>query len=397
MIMPRPIRKVFRHSDNSLTEELISSWVDAYYLRTGAWPKTNSGKILGTAGITWCSINYALARGRRGLPGGSSLATWLAENRSVAKWQRQKDAITEDQISSWVSAYHRRTSKWPKAASGCIPGTAGITWGSVDYTLARGRRGLPGGSSLATWLAENRGVARWQPQQRFLTEEQILSWADAHHERTGRWPNARSGPICGVRGEKWVNIDQALRVGARGLSRGSTLARFLAQRRGAPNRKNCPPLTKTQILAWADAYHQRTGKWPRQLSGPIPEAPGQSWGIVDNALRVGKRGLPGASTLLKLLVENRRQFHPLYPPPLTIRQILKWVDAHHQATGRWPNLASGRIEHASQETWRSVNLALYKGTRGLPGGSSLYRLLVKARGVRQRQGTKDLGRPGIFG
>ena len=46
---------------------------------------------------------------------------------------------------------------------------------------------------------------------------QILKWADAHRRRTGDWPRNDSGPVIGADGEKWVNIDQDLRKGLRGL------------------------------------------------------------------------------------------------------------------------------------------------------------------------------------
>jgi hypothetical protein len=381
--MPRPVRKVFLHSDNPLTEELIFSWVDAHHQRTGQWPQTKSGEIPGASGITWRHVAYALAAGRRGLPGGSTLARWLAEKLGIHKNLRQKRLLTVERVASWVDAYHQRTGDWPRFLSGKIPKSGGLSWSTLNNALVKGRWGLPGGSSLATWLTKNRGVAKRQPQLRLLTEAQILAWADAYHERTGQWPRVRSGPIRGVRGEKWVNIDQALRGGARGFLGGSTLARFLAQRRGVLDRRNPPRLTKTQILAWADACRQRTGKWPTNLSGPIPEASGQSWNMVDTALREGKRGLPGRSTLLKLLVENRRLTHLTYRPRLTIQQILKWADDYLRATGRWPNFKSGRIADVAHETWRSVDRALYKGTRGLPGGSTLFRLLAKARGARQ--------------
>ena len=35
-----------------------------------------------------------------------------------------------------------------------------------------------------------------------LSVEQILAWADAHHARTGRWPNHKSGPIAEAPDEK---------------------------------------------------------------------------------------------------------------------------------------------------------------------------------------------------
>jgi hypothetical protein len=62
-----------------------------------------------------------------------------------------------------------------------------------------------------------------------------------------------------------------------------------------------PPLTVEQILAWADAHHERTGRWPISRSGPVEGVPGQTWGDVDKALRAGRRGLPGGDSLARLL------------------------------------------------------------------------------------------------
>ena len=41
--------------------------------------------------------------------------------------------------------------------SGAIPGTNGETWAMVHGALRHGRRGLPGGSSLARFLADHQG------------------------------------------------------------------------------------------------------------------------------------------------------------------------------------------------------------------------------------------------
>jgi len=60
-----------------------------------------------------------------------------------------------------------------------------------------------------------------------LTVEQILTWADAHHARTGRWPSDWSGPIPGAPGETWAKVHSALRAGHRSLPGGDTLARLL--------------------------------------------------------------------------------------------------------------------------------------------------------------------------
>jgi hypothetical protein len=53
--------------------------------------------------------------------------------------------------------------------------------------------------------------------------EQVTTWASDFHEATGRWPRRTSGAVAGVPGEKWVNIDEALRHGRRGLPCGSSL------------------------------------------------------------------------------------------------------------------------------------------------------------------------------
>ena len=106
-------------------------------------------------------------------------------------------------------------------------------WSAIDAALKLGRRGLPGGSSLTALFDRSIDPAArgYRPD---LTVEQVLAWADAHHAATGRWPTAASGPVDGVAGEKWVNLNAALRLGRRGLPRGTNLTRLIAEHRGAP-------------------------------------------------------------------------------------------------------------------------------------------------------------------
>src|SRR6266481_5324182 len=132
----------------------------------------------------------------------------------------------------------------------------------------------------------------------------LLAWADVHYKRTGAWPNLNSGRIGGSADDTWRRIDSALRYGLRGLPGGSSLARLLAEQRGVRNQGRLPPLTHKQILGWADAHHERTGVWPNAECGAIPEAPGETWRAVDQALRVPGRGLPGHSSLAQLLARR---------------------------------------------------------------------------------------------
>jgi hypothetical protein len=68
-----------------------------------------------------------------------------------------------------------------------------------------------------------------------------------------------------------------------------------------------PPLTEAQILAWADAHYERTGRWPAARSGPIPEVPGEVWTNIESALYDGHRGLPGGDSLARLLNRHRKR------------------------------------------------------------------------------------------
>jgi hypothetical protein len=213
-----------------------------------------------------------------------------------------------------------------------------------------------------------------QIQER-LSIKQILVWADAHHERTGSWPTMRTGSVEGVDNESWKAIDSALRDGLRGMERGSSLARLLAQRRGVRNRLGVPPLTRSQILHWAEAHHRQSGRWPSANSGPVDGTPGETWKGVDLALRHGYRGLHRGPSLARLLADERKVRNRTNLPPLTRQKVLDWADEYYRRVGEYPTSTSGPIAESAGETWGSVNLALRYGYRGLPGGSSLSRLL----------------------
>jgi hypothetical protein len=202
--------------------------------------------------------------------------------------------------------------------------------------------------------------------------QQILRWADAYRSGAGEWPKAASGPISDAPGQTWNAVNLALRDGHRGLPGGSSLSRLLARRR---HKQRYQPLTTDQVLRWVDMHRARTGRWPGQQSGAVPEAPGLSWRGIDDALRLGLRGLPGGDSLARLLARERGVRNIADLRPVTVAQILAWADAYHTYTGCWPNAGSGPVEGAPGETWGAVNMALYKGRRGLPGGDSLAKLL----------------------
>jgi hypothetical protein len=191
----------------------------------------------------------------------------------------------------------------------------------------------------------------------------------------GDWLTEHSGAVDGTGGERWKYIDAALRLGLRGLPGGETLPQLLGRRCGVRTWSTMQALTEAGILAWADAEHARSGNWPTADTGPIREAPGESWNAVDVALRGGGRSLPGGSSLAQLLAEHRGVRNKANLPPLTIELIAVWGRAHHQRKGEWPTPESWPVEDAPGETWRGIDQALHNGHRGLAGGSSLYQLL----------------------
>jgi hypothetical protein len=136
--------------------------------------------------------------------------------------------------------------------------------------------------------------------------EQILAWADTQHAATGQWPAAESGPVTAAPGETWRNVDAALRQAARGLTGRSSLPRLLAKHRGTRNMHALPRLTVDQILAWADAHHAATGRWPDRRSGPVLSTPGETWSGIRSALQGGHRGLPAGLSLTQLLARSGR-------------------------------------------------------------------------------------------
>jgi hypothetical protein len=294
---------------------------------------------------------------------------------------RRRPDLSAEQVLAWADACFERTGEWPHMTDEVIPGTPDETWRRVAHALRQGRRGLPGGVTLYQFLAQHRG-ARNAVRPPPLTVEQVLAWADAHHRATGAWPKMDSGAVARAPGETWHAADAALRAGTRGLPGGSSLAALLAERRGVRNVQDLPRLTVKQVLAWADAHRQAAGEWPTASSGPIAGAPGETWKGVRTALQLGRRGLPGGSSLAQVLARYRGVRNSRGLPRLTQEEVLAWADAHFRRTGGWPTARSGPIPEAPYgETWRRVESALNCGARGLPKGLSVAKLLAWHRGV----------------
>jgi superfamily II DNA or RNA helicase len=372
-----------------LRHDQILRWAEHHRQQHGKWPTQYSGAVDGTEEV-WNGIQHSLRTGRRGLPGNETLASVLARHRG-ARYAKGLPRLTVNQILDWADSHHRRTGEWPNKRSGSIPNTP-ENWYAVNAALHLGSRGLSGGITLPQLLKTHRRV-RNRRQLPPLSVEKILRWADAHHRRTGRWPQQKSGAVEGTH-ETWGGIDRALASGTRGMPRKTTLASLLHLHRKVRNVRALPQLTVKQILQWADAHKARTGEWPKQRSGQIGDT-GEKWGVIGVALANGGRGLSGGSSLAQLLSERRGARNHRDLATLSEQQILKWADAFKAATGNWPRRESGQIP-GTDETWSRVNGALQAGRRGLTPGSSLAALLDRAKGIPNKKRLPPMTVPGIL-
>jgi hypothetical protein len=109
----------------------ILVWADRHRCRTGQWPSAHSGAVAGAAGQTWGAINQALSGGRRGLPGGDSLAQVLHRLRQVperrgrqarpGRWRRaaalRAQGLTLAEVGRRLGVSHQRVSQMLRLAA----------------------------------------------------------------------------------------------------------------------------------------------------------------------------------------------------------------------------------------------------------------------------------------
>ena len=139
------------------------------------------------------------------------------------------------------------------------------------------------------------------------------------------------------------------------------------------------PIRIEEVLAWADAHYAKYGAWPTLSSGEIP-ATGLTWAGVNHCLWRGFRGLPGQTTLAKLLEKHRGVPFGRRPPDLSEEQVLAWADTHFAQTANGPRKSRGRSP-AQRKRGAPLANAMRQGSRGFPPGSSLVELLAQRRGV----------------
>ncbi len=294
-----------------------------------------------------------------------------ADAQEVADRLGRRHLLSRGVIITAMDLYASDWGRWPHVGLGDASSYFGfpITWRDVDSALSNGYRSLPGGSSLKRlWDASHE-----------LSPQIISEAANKFRAVHGRWPTYYDGGTTEYFGfpVSWKIVNQCLSEGRRGCPGGETLSGFLRGGRGE--------LNNAQIVAHARAYaSDHGGTRPSAASGDASAYFGFpiTWVAVDSSCRRGHRGLPGGTSLGRLLDEAgvprgpRSTSAPL--SELRIIEAAKEYASDHGGTR--PNKKSGDASayFGFPITWQAANGALGKGLRGLPGGTTLAKLLTEA-------------------
>jgi hypothetical protein len=221
----------------NLSYKEIEGWIKFHYDKYGKYPNKNSGIIEFATGkhkgTTWAHVNTALSEGIRGLPKGSSLPKLLEEKFGVQNHMNLPN-LSYEEIEEWIKFHYDKYGKYPNKNSGIIEFAKGvyegITWSQVNTALLEGLRGLKKDSSLKRFISEKFKV-RHKKNLPLYTNDLIIEFIQKYHDKVGKYPKYKSGVIITSRKEysedTWASIDSALRTGSRGLSGGSSLAKFI--------------------------------------------------------------------------------------------------------------------------------------------------------------------------
>ena len=349
------------HNQNDLDIDLIKESLLAHRQATGEWlsavtKRENDKKrsyILEhgpyAGKMTVAALASALSNGFRGLPGGSSIPTLNAEvskehNLDYFNHIDQED-LDIDLIKASLLAHRQKTGEWLSAGKKGSNGKNGyyilehgpyageMTVTALNTVLSKGARGLPGGSSIPTLNAE-------------VSKEHKLDYINIHHQDN-------------------LDID----------------------------------LIKVSLLA----HRQETGEWlsanKKGSNGKKghyvlehgPYAGEMTAAALYSALSKGLRGLSGGSSIATLNAEVSKEHSLDYvnrmdQEDLDIDLIKESLLAHKQETGEWlsgskkgENGKRGHyvLEHgpyAGEMKCGALNSALFAGSRGLSGGSSIATL-----------------------
>jgi hypothetical protein len=227
--------------------------------------------------------------------------------------------LTIEDVVQMIINHKKITDEYPTNNSGHVIGEPEREcWNNIAQALYLGTRGLRYDPNYKTrmslgTLMESRFSDYKRENNRPLTIDNIMEWADQHYQKTGKYPNQRSGRGFLPNREHWGLINNSLLGGGRKLvdctkysKRVNSLSKLLweyrkVQYQGLGNRIDIIEAIEKSILSFVD----KNGECPAANSGLceliVEEKCVQShWNTVDNILR--KRGSSLSAETNKLIV-----------------------------------------------------------------------------------------------
>ncbi len=95
----------------------------------------------------------------------------------------------------------------------------------------------------------------------------------------------------------------------------------------------------------------------------------------------GRRNFPEKITIIDFLKRERNAYYITKREDLTLDRIWEWAQEHFEENGKWPTQYSGVVASKPDETWRNINSAFGKGSRGLSSEYSVARLIKERAGL----------------
>lgn len=205
-----------------------------------------------------------------------------------------------------------------------------------------------------------------------LSEDSIWAEMLEYKRINGKFPTDKTKCTCKF--GLWKTIGIALFTGSRGLPGGSSLAKLRRRNTGIDTGRKSG-ISLTEDLVWQEilAFKKANGIFPSTNTKPKTSF-GITWSAMSGNLSSGYYGLPGGSSLAKLIEartgKKRPDNRPLSAIQLTEDMIYERMKAFKSLRGFWPGV-NKRHDPTDLGSWPALADALKHGYRGLPGGSSL--------------------------
>ncbi len=382
--------------DKILTVQKIISWMKATEEKTGKlplrgdeaiWSKNDNGGFELIENETWAKINYALHNGRKGLI--NSDGTIIADSLTDFKIKYgvvDARLLSERQIIEWLLATHEKNGHpvkrrdkivWSKDAKGNFEIVSGENWIAIDQALRDGQRGLvcEDGSPIANSLhgLKNKNDLVDQPT--------LLKSTERTTSGIGKVLKPAAQEIGKLTNDILGHAEHDLKK-RHGLNQNSRL-------------------DEGHIVKWIKDTYEKTGKipgakdkdvWAKDALGQFTLVEGETWRAIDHALTRRHRGLTNEDeTFIARSLMGLKIKHGLDYSKLTEDQILEWISATFEKTGKYPSKAThtpvwtrqnGGLSVVDGEQWAAIDKAIKYG----------YRRLVKSDGSKIAAGLADLKR-----